>query len=160
MYIKIIIKIILNMCGIFSIINNNISNEDVFKNAFNNGKKRGPEFSSINYADVNKKVIFGFHRLAINGYQDTLSDQPFYFRNCSLICNGEIYNYKELYEKCEFENISRSDCEIIIHLYKKYGIDKTIRMLDGVFAFSLYDALYISILYNFYIIIYISFFNL
>jgi asparagine synthase (glutamine-hydrolysing) len=127
------------MCGIFSIINNTITKEDVFKNAFNNGKNRGPEFSVINYGDINNKTVFGFHRLAINGFNDELSDQPFYLKNCSLICNGEIYNYKELYKKCEFENISRSDCEIIIHLYKKYGIEHTLQLIDGVFAFVLFD---------------------
>lgn len=127
------------MCGIFSIINNSIQNESVFKNAFENGKNRGPEFSVINYADVNNKIVLGFHRLGINGYKDTLSEQPFYLKNCALICNGEIYNYKELYEKCNFNNISRSDCEIIIHLYKKYGIEHTLQLIDGVFAFVLFD---------------------
>ena len=127
------------MCGIFSIINNTITKEDVFKNAFNNGKRRGPEYSVINYGDVNNKTVFGFHRLAINGFKDKLSDQPFYLKNCSLICNGEIYNYKELYKICDFENISRSDCEIIIHLYKKYGIEHTLQLIDGVFAFVLFD---------------------
>ena len=81
----------------------------------------------------------GFHRLAINGYKDTLSEQPFYLKNCALICNGEIYNFKELYKKCGFNKISRSDCEIIIHLYKKYGIEHTLQLLDGVFAFVLFD---------------------
>ena len=32
-----------------------------------------------------------------------------------------------------------SDCEIIIHLYKKFGIEYTLNMLDGVFAFILLD---------------------
>jgi asparagine synthase (glutamine-hydrolysing) len=32
-----------------------------------------------------------------------------------------------------------SDCEVIIHLYLKYGIEQTLTMLDGVFAFILYD---------------------
>ena len=127
------------MCGIFSIINNSIQNESVFKSAFENGKNRGPEYSVINYADVNNKIVLGFHRLAINGYKDTLSEQPFYLKNCALICNGEIYNFKELYKKCGFNKISRSDCEIIIHLYKKYGIEHTLQLLDGVFAFVLFD---------------------
>jgi asparagine synthase (glutamine-hydrolysing) len=39
-----------------------------------------------------------------------------------------------------------SDCEVIIHLYIKYGIDQTLRMLDGVFAFILYtsDVIYVA----------------
>ena len=33
-----------------------------------------------------------------------------------------------------------SDCEVIAHLYMKYGIDQTLQMLDGVFSFILLDA--------------------
>ena len=32
-----------------------------------------------------------------------------------------------------------SDCEVIVHLYKRYGIEQTLTMLDGVFAFILCD---------------------
>ena len=35
--------------------------------------------------------------------------------------------------------ITGSDCEVIIHLYLKYGIEQTLLMLDGVYAFVLYD---------------------
>ena len=34
---------------------------------------------------------------------------------------------------------SKSDCEVIIHLYKKYGFEQTLQMIDGVFAFILID---------------------
>jgi asparagine synthase (glutamine-hydrolysing) len=37
------------------------------------------------------------------------------------------------------EPITNSDCEVVIHLYIKYGIEQTLTMLDGVFAFVLYD---------------------
>jgi asparagine synthase (glutamine-hydrolysing) len=84
--------------------------------------------------------MLGFHRLAINGLNQ-LSNQPFYINNIFLVCNGEIYNYKELYALLD-EGIANtdSDCEIIIHLYLKYGMDQTIRMLDGEFAFILIDT--------------------
>ena len=35
--------------------------------------------------------------------------------------------------------LTGSDCEVIIHLYIKYGIEQTLIMLDGVFSFILYD---------------------
>ena len=41
----------------------------------------------------------------------------------------------------DIETKTNSDCEVIIHLYLKYGIDKTIQMLDGVFSFCLFDQL-------------------
>ena len=75
------------MCGIFSILNSNFNKKDV-ELAFQKGSSRGPESSSIVYLDNN--VIFGFHRLAINGYQNPKSEQPLNYQNCTLICNGEI----------------------------------------------------------------------
>lgn len=123
------------MCGIFSIINNNI-NMSLLQNEFNEGKHRGPEHSSISVVSVN--TIFGFHRLAINGLDD-ISNQPIHIKNVVLICNGEIYNYKELYKLMNIVPTTNSDCEVIIHLYLKYGIHQTLTMLDGVFAFVLCD---------------------
>ena len=79
-----------------------------------------------------------FHRLCINDLSST-ANQPLYKENCILMCNGEIYNYKEI---CKTENIkldSNSDCEVIIYIYRKYGFKKMLNMLDGVFAIVLYD---------------------
>jgi asparagine synthase (glutamine-hydrolysing) len=83
---------------------------------------------------------WGFHRLSING-MESAADQPFYLKNCRLICNGEIYNFRELIREFGFENEykSGSDCEIIIHLYRKIGIYETLRRLDGVFGLVLHD---------------------
>ena len=106
------------MCGIFSIINDNLD-FSFLKNEFNKGKHRGPENSSISLVSIN--TIFGFHRLAINGLDD-ISNQPITVDNVILICNGEIYNYKELYKLMNIVPTTNSDCEVIIHLYLKYGI--------------------------------------
>lgn len=58
----------------------------------------------------------------------------------SVICNGEIYNYKDIKEKYGFEFQSGSDCEILLHLYEKFGnVEEFIDELDGVFAFVLHD---------------------
>jgi asparagine synthase (glutamine-hydrolysing) len=125
------------MCGIFAILNNNISLQSI-ENEFVKGKNRGPEFSKLEYSFL--KMILGFHRLAINGLNEE-SNQPLVIDNIILICNGEIYNYKDLYKFMGVEPKTGSDCEIIIHLYLKYGIQQTLNMLDGVFAFVLYDSL-------------------
>ena len=127
------------MCGIFSIINHfnsEILTEDDIRASFQCGKSRGPEYSTIEYYDKWESII-GFHRLAINGL-NAESNQPIIIDDIALICNGEIYNYKKLYEIMNVVPNTQSDCEVIIHLYKKYGIDQTLRMLDGVFAFVLY----------------------
>ena len=39
----------------------------------------------------------------------------------------------------DVEPTSSSDCEVILHLYKRYGIAQTLQMIDGVFAFVLMD---------------------
>jgi len=126
------------MCGIFSILNNTMS--DAFINTqFEEGKNRGPEYSKLLNYNNNNNNYFGFHRLAINGLNNE-SNQPFIINDVILICNGEIYNYKYLYELMQLKPETNSDCEVIIHLYLRYGIEQTLQMLDGVFAFILYDT--------------------
>ncbi|MGR3319001.1 MAG: asparagine synthase (glutamine-hydrolyzing) [Candidatus Anammoxibacter sp.] len=59
-----------------------------------------------------------------------------------LVCNGEIYNYKELRSVVERKGHrlkSRTDSEVIIHLYEEYG-DDFVTHLNGMFAFGLWDS--------------------
>lgn len=126
------------MCGIFAILNNTRTfTKEYIKSAFKNGQNRGPEISE--YKILDETTQFGFHRLAINGL-DSGSSQPMTINGITLICNGEIYNYKTLFEEVGITPQTNSDCEIIIHMYERYGIDYTLRVLDGVFAFAIYDT--------------------
>ena len=77
------------MCGIFSIISKNktVKIEEIIK-CFEKGIGRGPEESHLK--NVNDRLLFGFHRLAINGYNDPKSMQPLIFKDCILICNGDF----------------------------------------------------------------------
>lgn len=127
------------MCGIFSVLNNNDAFSEVFiRTQFMKGVGRGPEFSKLITDSELNKLFLGFHRLAINGLNNE-SNQPFFIDNIVLICNGEIYNYKQLYELMHVKPHTESDCEVILHMYLKYGIEQTLTMLDGVFSFILYD---------------------
>jgi len=128
------------MCGIFLLLNNNNYDEMFVHQEFLKAGHRGPEFSFFDYLNNNgsKNDYIGFHRLAINGL-DINSNQPIVVDDIKLICNGEIYNYKELYKKLNITPTTNSDCEVIIHCYKKYGIEYTLQLLDGVFAFTLID---------------------
>ena len=126
------------MCGIFALLNDNeTSSNDVLQREFVKGVRRGPETSNLNAVESN--CILGFHRLAINGLNEE-SNQPLIMNDVILICNGEIYNYHNLYENMNVKPTTGSDCEVIIHLYLKYGIEQTLNMLNGVFAFILYDS--------------------
>jgi asparagine synthase (glutamine-hydrolysing) len=101
---------------------------------------RGPD--NTQNIRVNEKLFMSFHRLAIID-PSAGSNQPLVHpkdSNLTLVCNGEIYNYKELIDQYNLQVQSGSDCEVILHLYKIYGISETVSKLDGVFAFALYDA--------------------
>jgi len=124
-----------NMCGIFALLNYNIDTKTI-NNEFMKGQGRGPEFSKLDTSYI--KMTLGFHRLAINGLNEE-SNQPLVINDIVLICNGEIYNYKQLYKYMNIEPQTGSDCEVIIHLFIKYGIEQTLTMLDGEFAFVLFD---------------------
>lgn len=127
------------MCGIFLLLNTDNYDSDklsIIREQFYKGKDRGPEYSKLE--NIYMKMILGFHRLAINGL-NSRSNQPIVFNDIVLICNGEIYNYKKLYDSINVKPVTDSDCEVIIHLYLKYGIEQTLIMLDGVYSFVLYD---------------------
>jgi asparagine synthase (glutamine-hydrolysing) len=125
------------MCGIITVLNPSIESSCVIKN-FNKSKHRGPDHTD--FKEINTSVWMGFHRLAINGLTN-LSSQPFHIQGIYLVCNGEIYNYKELYTKLKITPTTESDCEIIVHLYLLYGIDQMVHMLDASeFSFVLYDS--------------------
>lgn len=141
------------MCGIFGIFNyehidyNNAQYKSLseFVSAiFNTAAHRGPD-NSILVNDSVSHSFLGFHRLTINGSAHYYgSNQPIYKNDIILLCNGEIYNYNTLLNEldltpAEKEKHSGSDCEIIIDLYLKYGMDTTVELLDGAFAFILMD---------------------
>ena len=115
----------------------------IYQNDFSKFSHRGPDnsiFLNDRQFSNDYACFWGFHRLSING-QTPESNQPFFIKNCRLICNGEIYNFRSLIKEfnLEEEYKSKSDCEIIIHLYKKLGIRDMLRRLDGVFALVLHD---------------------
>jgi len=128
------------MCGIFAYLGNTISTRSV-EEACMNTRNRGPDDNVIK--TISKNLTFGFHRLAI---MDTSfkGNQPLYHpsKPYVVVCNGEIYNYKELVEEHNLDPYSNSDCEVILYLYEKYGITKTLRLIDSeAFAFCIYDGL-------------------
>ena len=130
------------MCGIFAFLSKLTTipqfKRDKLIKKCENTKHRGPDNSK--YIDLyENKLLFGFHRLAINDISQA-GDQPLILDNTYfLICNGEIYNHKELENKYEIQTKGHSDCEIILHLYKKIGIERTLNEISGYFAFCLWD---------------------
>jgi asparagine synthase (glutamine-hydrolysing) len=59
-----------------------------------------------------------------------------------LVCNGEIYNYRELRAELQakgFRFKTGSDSEVLLHLYDAEG-DDFVHRLNGMFDFALWDA--------------------
>jgi len=100
-------------------------------------RHRGPDWSGIFCSD---NAILAHERLSIVDPQS--GKQPLFSKDKKhiLAVNGEIYNYKELRAQTEdvYEYQTNSDCEVILGLYKKKGLD-FIEDLNGIFAFALYD---------------------
>jgi len=134
------------MCGISVLLNEYFSygiceKSDVaerFEKGFEKGTGRGPEDKRILH-DTSMGFRAGFHRLAINGWKDESSMQPIDIDDCILLCNGEIYNWGDIYKTLGINPSTKSDCEAIIHLYRHFGIKETLQLLDGVFSFVLFD---------------------
>jgi asparagine synthase (glutamine-hydrolysing) len=86
-------------------------------------------------------VGLGFRRLSIIDLAG--GDQPIFNEDKSivLLCNGEIYNYRELTAELVSKGHTfrtRSDVEVLIHLYEDEGVDFLTR-LNGQFSFVIYD---------------------
>ncbi len=101
-------------------------------------RHRGPDWSGV-YS--NDDAILAHERLAI---VDPLSGgQPLYSMDKKkvLAVNGEIYNHQAIRKETEdsYQYQTGSDCEVILALYEKYGVD-FIDKLNGIFAFVLYDS--------------------
>ncbi len=99
---------------------------------------RGPEDMRI--ITLSGDITLGFTRLAINGLNEA-GMQPFGKRNLVWMCNGEIYNWRQLASEHGLMETSGSDCEVIGDLYNihKDNLGSLFRSLDGVFAMVIVD---------------------
>ena len=100
---------------------------------------RGPDDEGV---FISGGVALGMRRLSIidvaGGHQPIFNEG----QTVAVVCNGEIYNFGELRRDLEQRGhrfSTRSDTEVIVHLYEEYGAE-CIRHLRGMFAFALYDG--------------------
>ena len=130
------------MCGISGIISHNIDDKSRLLKMSNSINHRGPDDSGVfTHADKSYSAGMGMRRLSIIDLQT--GKQPISSEDSSktIVFNGEIYNYKLLRDELALTGIAfktHSDTEVILKLYEKYGVD-SFSMLDGMFAFSIYD---------------------
>ncbi len=129
------------MCGITGIFNLNGSDKietELIAKMAETLVHRGPDDSGF-YIDRN--IGFGFRRLSIIGLES--GNQPIYNedRSVVMVCNGEIFNYKELKHLLQSKGhsfYSDTDVEVLVHLYEEYGTD-LLNRLNGQFAFAIFD---------------------
>lgn len=100
-------------------------------------RHRGPDCSG---SFSSNNTILAHERLSIVGASSGAQPLINNDESIALTVNGEIYNHilirKSLPATYTFK--TKSDCEVIIPLYEKYGLD-TPKHLDGMFSFVLYD---------------------
>jgi asparagine synthase (glutamine-hydrolysing) len=126
------------MCGIAGIIGKEKNKDETIKTMVDCITHRGPDEDGF-FSD--EFVAFGMRRLSIidlaGGHQPIENEEG----NLSIVFNGEIYNFHELYDVLvnkghQFK--TKSDTEVLIHAYEEFGTDM-LKMLRGMFAFSIYD---------------------
>lgn len=119
------------MCGIAGAIN---FKNDCINKLLKSLYHRGPD-AQTSYIDNN--VFLVHSRLSIQDIEE--GQQPFEYKEFTIVFNGEIYNHIELRKNLtEFEFKTTSDTETLLYLYIKYK-EKMFDMLDGMFAFCIYD---------------------
>ncbi|MCY2686975.1 asparagine synthase (glutamine-hydrolyzing) [Salinimicrobium sp. TH3] len=134
------------MCGINGLISTEIEKASAISEKLTLMNReiihRGPDQDGFFVQDNDIYSLgMAMRRLSIidlsTGKQPMLSDD----KKVALVFNGEIYNYlflKQELQKQGFEFNTTSDTEVILRLYEKYGT-RSFAMLDGMFAFSIYD---------------------
>jgi asparagine synthase (glutamine-hydrolysing) len=100
---------------------------------------RGPDSGGVH---LDGPVGLAARRLAIIDLAG--GDQPMSNEDgsCTVVQNGEIYNFPELRRELEREGHTfrtRSDTEVHLHLYEKHGPEFA-RRLRGMFAVAIWDA--------------------
>lgn len=129
------------MCGIAGVINyknNSPVLMELIKGMSNELVHRGPDDEEFYIKDT---LGLAFRRLSIIDL--ATGKQPMHNEDKSVwvVFNGEIYNYIELREelkKLGHSFYSKSDTEVIVHLYEEHGPDFP-KYLNGMFAIALWD---------------------
>jgi len=128
------------MCGIVGVFDLKTKVDKLRPQVLEMSKKirhRGPDWSGIYCGE---KSILAHERLSI--VDPASGGQPLYSKDGNLILavNGEIYNHEELKAnlKSDYDFLTKSDCEVILALYREKGVDFLDEM-NGIFAFALYD---------------------
>lgn len=130
------------MCGICGFMNwksGDRPQAEIVENMLRAIRHRGPDGSRSLILD---EIALGFDRLSfidLDGGMQPIQNED---RTISMICNGEIFNFRELRDELAAKGhvfATGTDVEVIIHLYEEQGLD-FVNRLNGQFAIALYDG--------------------
>lgn len=129
------------MCGIYGIVqlDGAAADSSLLEKMGDLTVHRGPDDSGFHSDGT---VAIGMRRLSIidlsGGHQPLSSQDGMLW----VVCNGEIYNFRELRRELENKGYrfkTGSDSEVLLYLYADKGDDFVLH-LNGMFAFALWDA--------------------
>jgi asparagine synthase (glutamine-hydrolysing) len=125
------------MCGIAGIVNYKKDLKKTINTLNLSIKNRGPDENGF-YFDEDENLALTMTRLSIIGLNDGSQPKVSQDKNIIFFFNGEIYNYKEL-NKNYFPKLNiKSDTEILLRMYEKFGLNM-LNNLNGMFSICIYD---------------------
>lgn len=136
------------MCGVNGFFSNNklsaFSIENILETMNNAIIHRGPDQDGF-FIEKKPSCEIGMAMRRLSIIDLSQGKQPIYTEDESkvIVFNGEIYNFQSLRNELEQKGISfrtKTDTEVVLKLYEAYGI-ASFAMLDGMFAFSIYDKI-------------------
>ena len=134
------------MCGIAGYIHSDINrpvDPQLLANMAAIQHHRGPDGFGVKTMN-DSGVGFAHARLSIIDLDEDRGRQPFMSHDGNLMLsqNGELYDYKRIRADLTTRGarfLSKSDSELVIHLYQRFGLDGMLEQCRGEFAFALYD---------------------
>ncbi len=126
------------MCGFLLVLSKEPTDHTEFvKNSLDKLRDRGPDQRDYK-SFLDDRLWLGHTRLSINdfscdGIQPMMSNS-----GNAIVLNGEIYNFRELSTKFNLKDrlISKTDTEVFLLLLEKFGVEKSISLIKGMFAFA------------------------
>ena len=135
------------MCGISGFIkfSNNLSEKKMSSLSLSMAQKlerRGPDALGV-WSDSSFGISLSHRRLSILDLSDN-ANQPMISHNGRfvIVYNGEIYNYLKLKDQLNLNPLdfkSTSDTEVLLELISKKGLINTLKVVNGIFAFAIWD---------------------
>lgn len=129
------------MCGINGIFSS-VPVSDIYNRIDKMNKSiihRGPDAGDIQVSNDLRNAL-GHRRLSIIDINPR-STQPMYSNDNKLVVcfNGEIYNFKELKNRTDYQYKTTSDTEVVLAYSQQFGVEQFLKDSNGMFSIAVYD---------------------